>query len=123
MSPSLAASMPACVSAPAVRVCMSLEEPTSAPRGARRAAALSAVRAKHRRSFEYKGKLRYDGTECVTSAVVAGQLAAPQCTAEIELEVCGAVSVDSVLLKIADLVEMLDGARPASYERLADTAA
>ena len=104
----------------AVRVCLSHEEPVVAPRPGRRAAE-TAVRAKWRESFEYKGKVRYDCTVCVTSVVAAGQLAAPRATSEVELEVTGEVTVASLMLKVGDVVEIASGARPASYERVAES--
>jgi hypothetical protein len=102
----------------AVRACLSHEEPVAAPRPGRRAAE-TAVRAKWRESFEYKGKVRYDCTVCVTSVVAAGALAAPRATSEVELEATGEVSAASLALKVGDVAEIVCGARPAAYARVA----
>jgi len=94
----------------AVRVCQSAEERVSPPRVRPRCRgnAETAVRAKLRESFVYKQKARYDCTRCVTANVTSGMLTVPRCTYEVEVEAVGAISAESLLLKMEDVVGFLE---------------
>jgi hypothetical protein len=99
-----------------VRVCESIECHQPA---VRRKLVETAVRSKHRESFEYKDTVRFDCSLCVTSLVRAATAAEPRCTYEVEIEaLSGKVTARAMLLKVDDLVEMIAGSRPTAYTRV-----
>lgn len=100
----------------AVRACLSTEQRVSPPRvRARfRPAVDTAVRAKLRESFVYRGKARFDCTRCVTASITGGMIAAPRCTYEVEVEAVGEITAESLLLKMEDVAGFL-GQRPSGY--------
>lgn len=99
-----------------VKACESVERTCTAPR---RRLTETAVRAKHRHSFSYKDKVRFDCSLCVTGSVVASRVATPRCTYEVEIE---AISDDataaSIIMKVDDVIEMITGTRPTQYTRV-----
>jgi hypothetical protein len=103
----------------ALRLALSSESAADGAVLARRKAQETAVRARSRESFEYKGKLRLDCTRSVTAAVHAGTTSVPRCASEVEVEAVGEVAPESLLLKVEDVLECVSGARPAAYTPVA----
>jgi hypothetical protein len=99
----------------ALRLSLSTETDAESPVRSRRKCVETAVRAKHRESFEYKGKLRLDCTRSVTATVHAATTSAPRCASEVEIEAVGDVAAESMLLKAEDVLECVAGRRPAGY--------
>ena len=101
-----------------VKACESVERACTAPR---RRLTETAVRAKHRHSFSYKDKVRFDCSLCVTGTVVASCVATPRCTYEVELEaISDEATAASIVMKVDDVIEMITGTRPTQYTRLQD---
>lgn len=102
-----------------VKACESVERTCTAPR---RRLTETAVRAKHRHSFSYKDKVRFDCSLCVTASVVASRVATPLCTYEVEIEaISDEATAASIMMKVDDIIEMITGTRPTQYTRLHGT--
>ncbi len=100
-----------------VKVCESVERSSGA--APRRKLAETAVRAKHRQSFSYKDKVRFDCSLCVTASVASAHAAMPRCTYEVEVEaISDEATAASLVMKVDDVVEMIAGTRPTRYTRI-----
>ncbi len=97
----------------AIRLSLCTEAPVEAASFLRRRVQENAVRGRERRSFEYKGKLRFDCTRTVTATVHAMCTSIPQCVCELEVEATGEVAADSMLLKVEDMLRVCSGRQHA----------